>query len=292
LRNRWIFVCCHPTPYLPPHLTALLLAGLVLLQLGAAAEALAQGSPTERGPQARPRWQWPEKAENLQELPEDFPPERLSAVMRGFTRALGVRCSHCHVGEEGAPLSSYDFPSDDNPNKGRAREMLRMLASINEHLQKIEPSGAERVNMWCHTCHRGRPRPMTLGDAMTEAYKEGGIAAAVQEYRDLRERFADRGAYDFGENSLNRIGYALLGEGDTEGAISIFRLNLEQFPDSANAHDSLAEGYLKAGRKELAEIFYRKSLELDPDNRNALDKLREMASGSDGPPAEVSDSDS
>ncbi len=25
------------------------------------------------------------------------------------------------VGEEGQPLSSYDFPSDDNPNKERAR---------------------------------------------------------------------------------------------------------------------------------------------------------------------------
>ncbi len=54
--------------------------------------------------------------------------------MKGFTRALGVRCSHCHVG--GNPLSTYDFASDENPNKGRAREMLRMLNSINEHLQK------------------------------------------------------------------------------------------------------------------------------------------------------------
>src|SRR5580692_13151166 len=71
-------------------------------------------------------WSWPEKPKNLQVLPKDWPGSRLQPVMIGFTRALGVRCSYCHVGEEGKPLSTFDFASDDNPNKNRAREMLRM----------------------------------------------------------------------------------------------------------------------------------------------------------------------
>ena len=99
----------------------------------------------------------------------------MRAVMTGFTSALGVRCSHCHVGEEGQPLSSYDFPSDENPNKDRAREMLRLLGAVNGHLEKIEPSGGQRVNMWCHTCHRGRPLPTTLDEELREAYAEGGV---------------------------------------------------------------------------------------------------------------------
>ena len=45
--------------------------------------------------------------------------ERLRPVMMGFTRALGVRCNHCHVGEDGQPLSTFDFVSDENPNKVR-----------------------------------------------------------------------------------------------------------------------------------------------------------------------------
>ena len=53
----------------------------------------------------------------------------------------------CHKGEEGKPLSTYDFASDDNPNKNRAREMYRMLGDISDHLKKIEPSGDKRVNM-------------------------------------------------------------------------------------------------------------------------------------------------
>lgn len=53
------------------------------------------------------QWSWPEKPENLQVFSKDWPGSRLRAPMRGFTRALGVRCSYCHVGEEGQPLSAY-----------------------------------------------------------------------------------------------------------------------------------------------------------------------------------------
>src|SRR5215475_8669 len=104
-------------------------------------------------------WTWPEKTKNLQVLPKDWSGSRLRPVMIGFTRALGVHCSYCHKGEDGKPLSTYDFASDDNPNKNRAREMLRMLNDIEDHLKKIDPSSDRRVHLWCHTCHHGRPRP-------------------------------------------------------------------------------------------------------------------------------------
>src|SRR5215469_15121722 len=124
-------------------------------------------------------WSWPEKPSNLQVLPKDWAGSRLQPVMIGFTRALGVRCSYCHKGEEGKSLSTYDFASDENPNKDRAREMLRMLGDINDHLKKIQPSGDQRVNMWCHTCHRGRPRPMTLEEELGEQYRKNGIKATL-----------------------------------------------------------------------------------------------------------------
>lgn len=224
-------------------------------------------------------WSWPERAENLQVLPKDFPAERLRAVMLGFTRSLGVRCSYCHVGEEGQPLSSFDFVSDDNPKKDIARTMVRMLGVINDTLATIEPSGSRRVNMGCQTCHRGRPRPTSLQEDLREVYDEDGIEATIAAYGDLRNRFYGRGSYDFGEGSLNAFGYELLEAGDIHDAIAVFRLNTEQFPESANAWDSLAEGYLRAGDGERAVEYYEKSLELDPDNRNAKEKLREIRGG-------------
>src|ERR1700756_2986065 len=147
---------------------------------------------------AQENWSWPEKPKNLQVLPKDWPGSRLQPVMIGFTRALGVRCSYCHKGDEGKPLSTYDFASDENPNKDRAREMLRMLDDINIHLKKIQPSGDQRVNMWCTTCHRGRPRPMTLEEELAEQYRMKGLQAALDDYVELKKKYYGRGSYDFG----------------------------------------------------------------------------------------------
>lgn len=221
-------------------------------------------------------WTWPEKPKNLQVLPKDWPGSRLRPVMIGFTRALGVRCSYCHKGEEGKPLTTYDFASDENPNKNRAREMYRMLGDIEEHLQKIQPSGDKRVNMWCHTCHHGRPRPMTLDEELSEQYRKKGLQAALDDYSDLKRKYYGRAAFDFGEPSLNVFGYMLLENSDTAGAIQVFRLNAETFPDSSNVWDSLAEGYLKAGDVKRAQENYEKALGLDPANQDAKDALKKI----------------
>jgi tetratricopeptide (TPR) repeat protein len=221
------------------------------------------------------QWLWPEKPKNLQVLNKDWPGSRLRPVMTGFTRALGVRCSYCHTGQEGQPLSTYDFASDKNPNKDRAREMLRMLGDINVHLKKLEPSGDQRVNMWCHTCHRGRPRPMTLEEELGEQYRLKGIDTALLHYQDLRKNFADKGAYDFSERSLNNFGYEVL-EKDNAAATRVFLLNTQTFPRSANAWDSLAEAYLKAGDMKSAKRYYERSLKLDPKNEGARQQLKKI----------------
>jgi tetratricopeptide (TPR) repeat protein len=232
---------------------------------------------------AQDTWTWPEKPRNLQVLPKDWPGTRLRPVMFGFTRALGVRCSYCHKGEEGKPLSTYDFASDDNPNKNRAREMLRMLNDIEEHLKKIEPSGDKRVNMWCHTCHHGRPRPMALDEELGEQYRKKGLAAALDVYGDLRKKYYGRGAFDFGEGSLNVFGYSLLENNDAAGAIQVFKLNADMFSDSANVWDSLAEGYLKAGDMRKAQENYEKALKLDPANQSAKEALKSIAGAQANP---------
>jgi len=224
---------------------------------------------------AQESWSWPEKPQNLQVLPKDWPGSRLQPVMIGFTRALGVRCSYCHKGEEGKPLSTYDFPSDDNPNKNRAREMVRMLGSINDHLKNIQPSGDQRVNMWCDTCHRGRPRPMTLEEELEEQYRMKGVEPALDYYADLKQKYYGRGAYDFGENGLNNFGYEVLKK-DAAGAIEVFRLNAAEFPQSGNVWDSLAEAYMKSGNLKEAEEYYQRALARDPTDQNAKDMLKKI----------------
>jgi tetratricopeptide (TPR) repeat protein len=224
------------------------------------------------------QWEWPERSQNLKVLPADLPGEKLAGVMRSFSRSLGVRCSHCHVGEAGQPLETYDFASDEVAAKEVARVMMRMVGDIRSSLETVESSGPERVNVSCFTCHRGVPRPMKLEDALHETYVTFGDEAMLEQYESLRQRFYGRSAYDFGEGSLDELGSMLLEDGQTETAITVFRLNTEQFPESADAYDSLAEAYLAAGQTDLAISSYEKSLEIDPGNRNATRRLRELRS--------------
>jgi tetratricopeptide (TPR) repeat protein len=253
-------------------MSATTLKSLIAVGLFAAAITLVGGSRSSR---AQAQWRWPDKPQNLQVLNKDWPGSRLSPVMRGFTRALGVRCSYCHVGEEGKDLSTYDFVSDANPNKNRAREMLRMLGDVNDHLKKIEASGDRRVNMWCHTCHRGRPRPMTLEEELGEQYRTKGIDAALTHYFDLKKNYLEKGAYDFSEQSLNNFGYEILDK-DKPAAIRVFTLNTQIFSKAPNVWDSLAEAYLKAGNLKMAKQYYAKSLRLDPKNENAKENLKKI----------------
>jgi len=251
-----------------PRLNPLIRVGLPVF----AAAALAAGFRAH----AQPTWDWPSKAKNLKVLPEDSPPEKLRAVMTGFTRALGVRCPYCHVGKEGAPLSTFDFASDDNPKKQIARDMLNMLGDINADLKKMKLTGSRRVNMWCHTCHDGRPRPATLVEELTAAYDSTGVDTTIAAYQHLRTRYYGRSSYDFGEGSLLELG-AMLAERDRyDDAIRILKLNVEMSPGSVRALVGLAEGYQESGRKVEAVQTYRKALQLDPENQRARRGLEEL----------------
>lgn len=193
----------------------------------------------------------------------------------GVNRVISwIAC--CHTGEEGKPLGTYDFASDQNPNKNRAREMLRMLGSVNDHLKEIEPSGDQRVNMWCHTCPRGRPRPMTLEEELAEQYRVKGIDSALNRYHDLKTKYLEKGAYDYSERSLNNFGYEVLEKKATVGAIRVFQLNAQIFPKSSNVWDSLREAYVKAGDTKTAKEYYEKSLKLNPENQGAKEMLKKL----------------
>ena len=68
---------------------------------------------------------------------------------------------------------------------------------------------------------------------------------------------------------MNGLGYFLLQQlKKVDGAVQMFELCAELFPQSWNAYDSLAEAYYAKGEKQKALELYKKSLELNPANEN------------------------
>ena len=78
------------------------------------------------------------------------------------------------------------------------------------------------------------------------------------------------------EWKFNNLGLQLLFNGKIQEGINILTLNTILYPNSANGFDSLAEGYLIQGNKELAIKNFNLSLKLDAQNQNALDRLSEL----------------
>ena len=66
------------------------------------------------------------------------------------------------------------------------------------------------------------------------------------------------------ENELNLYAYQLMNQGQQDKAIEMFRLNTERHPKSANAWDSLGEGYATKGDKKNAIANFKKSLSMNP----------------------------
>jgi CubicO group peptidase (beta-lactamase class C family) len=108
----------------------------------------------------------------------------------------------------------------------------------------------------------------SIAETLYKIALEKDVASAVAEYRKLKAENSP--TFDFSENELNILGYQLLGKKRTKDAIEIFKLNVEMFPKSANAYDSLGETYLADDQKDLALANYKKAVELDPANANAL----------------------
>jgi tetratricopeptide (TPR) repeat protein len=116
------------------------------------------------------------------------------------------------------------------------------------------------------------PLQAALGTFM-ERLEQDGARAALEVYHASPDPAAIARSV---ERVINSYGYRVMGEGRLEEAIEIFSLNTQAFPDAYNTWDSLAEGYMNAGRKDLAIRYYRKVLELRPGDENATRMLKEL----------------
>lgn len=117
-----------------------------------------------------------------------------------------------------------------------------------------------------------------LADSLYAVIQNEGIDQAVQQYERWRRLYHDTLDYvfDFGEVSLNDLGYRLLQHDQPNAAAAIFELNTRAYPNRFNPWDSYAEALLAVGDTVRAVANYRKSIELDFFNGNAHAALRRI----------------
>lgn len=220
--------------------------------------------------------QIPDRAVNLQVLPENLPRDSLVEIMRGFSFALGVRCQHCHVGGDGVSFEGVVFESDDDPDKLKARHMLEMVRDLNDVVLAALPErDSPAVEVSCSTCHRGRSRPVQLAQELRMALDDFGPDSAVARYERFRgdEDTVLSGVFDFGEWEINVLAERLAGEGRSRDAIAMYELNARYHAGSVSIHSGLAALLEEVGDVVAAIAAWERVLELSPNNARAQARL-------------------
>ncbi len=164
---------------------------------------------------------------------------------------------------DGAAASFLVLDGDPMADFTKLREVrLRMKAGV-----RIEPPAAAP----------GKP---AIAEALVAPLMRGAMSEAFALYDSLRAGHPD--AYDFSEQQLNGLGYAMLKHGQAQGAIAIFEKNAALFPRSFNVYDSLADGYLAAGDSAGAVRAFEQELAAIaalPHRSAAVEKLATRARG-------------
>jgi tetratricopeptide (TPR) repeat protein len=115
------------------------------------------------------------------------------------------------------------------------------------------------------------PGIVELVRAAAERGDHAGARASLQTFiEDPLHRYANV------ESKINQLGYAFINSKKLDQAILVLKLNVEIYPESSNAWDSLGEAYMDRGDKDLAIQNYSKSLELNPKNSGARDQLAKL----------------
>jgi hypothetical protein len=180
-------------------------------------------------------------------------------------------------GEYLLPLAVLEvyLRAQDGAGGARGRFATAVLVFLMT-LAMLAGLAATAVGAWIPAVKAAYENRDSIVDPLYATVQSRGIEAAVQQYRTFKLQKPD--VYDFDETELNNLGYKLIHDHRYADAARIFALNVEAYPKSGNAYDSLGEAYMDEGDKPDAIAGYQKSLELDPSNKNAVLRLQKLNS--------------
>lgn len=96
------------------------------------------------------------------------------------------------------------------------------------------------------------------------------IDKGIAYYHEIKK---DTLTYEVKESNINQLGYQLLQNGNLEESLRIFKLNIDEYPNSANVYDSYGDALLEKGDSIQALTNFKKCYAMD----NTLDYAKDKA---------------
>jgi CubicO group peptidase (beta-lactamase class C family) len=153
-------------------------------------------------------------------------------------------------------------------------EFIRSDANVRYTFEKNAGGKVESIKLKFNEGGSDAPR---ISQGVMVPYEElmaGKLAEAAEGYKKIKSEKPNNAVVS--EARLNDLGYSLLQQKKIAEAITLFKVTVELYPQSANAYDSVAEAYMMNGDKQLSIANYKKSLELNPKNTNAVERLKKL----------------
>jgi CubicO group peptidase (beta-lactamase class C family) len=100
-----------------------------------------------------------------------------------------------------------------------------------------------------------------------------GYNNAMEIAQDLKQKDT---SFLLPESDITDLAFILLGKKLNKEAIDIFKYNIAANPNSANAYESLAEGYQGIGEKRLAIENYKKAAALNPNDTYSTEQIKKL----------------
>lgn len=82
------------------------------------------------------------------------------------------------------------------------------------------------------------------------------------------------------ESQVNNLGYGMLHQKQFDRAEALFKLNIANYPDTANCYDSMGDLYLAKGDKIKAIEYFKRTLSLQDIPASKV-KLEALLKGDD-----------
>ena len=164
------------------------------------------------------------------------------------------------------------FRTQDRPGAGRRIAMAAGLVVLT--LAMVAGLFAVTMAVWVPDVKAGFDPRKSISETLAATIATSGIDQATAQYHELKT--AQSTAYNFDEDQLNSLGYQLINAKKFSDAVRILQLNVDAYPKSSNAYDSLGEAYMDYGIKPLAIANYERAVRLDPNNGNAARMLEKL----------------
>lgn len=165
---------------------------------------------------------------------------------------------------------------------------IRSILSLRDYFEANKQNGLKFSSKYYSEDTHGSVPLITAYDALRFIFDFYALKLGPADFMDSTDRLAKKLEHHFAnvssemgytvappENQVNSFGYNALSEKQFKKAESLFKLNVANYPKSANVYDSYGDFFLARGDTANAILQFRKAVSINenPDNKAKLEQL-------------------